>query len=176
MSAVRRIAATLLLLSFYSLPTLAQTARGPSTPEEREKAIKITHQLETDPLSATAQEDRKWLVQWIQDVPDITVNICPAILPRVAESTRKFGHEIWLQSMFGEAAYIIQHPKSTDEDASYVAGVESALTMYQNLLKVRPEARWGVLDDLIEKQKDGTLDRTIRDLVSKECSPEREPA
>ncbi len=175
MSAARRTTATLLLLSLFSLPALAQT-RGPSTPEERAKAIKVTKQLETDPLSATAQDDRKWLVKWIQDVPDITVNICPAILPRVAESTRKFGHEIWLQTMFGEAAYILQHPNSTDEDAPYVAGVESALTMYQNLLKVRPEARWGVLDDLIEKQKDGSLDRTIRDVVGKECSPEREPA
>jgi hypothetical protein len=176
MSAAQRIAATLLLLSLFSLPALAQTVRGPSTPEEREKAVKVTKQLETDPLSATAQDDRKWLVKWIQDVPDITVNICPAILPRVAESTRKFGHEIWLQTMFGEAAYIIQHPNNTDEDAPYVAGVESALSMYQNLLKVRPEARWGSLDELIDKQKDGTLDRYIRDIVSKECSPEREPA
>ncbi len=176
MSAARRFSATLLLLSLSFLPALAQNSRGPSTPEEREKAIKIAKHLETDPLSATAQDDRKWLVKWIQDIPDITVNICPAILPRVAESTRKFGHEIWLQTMFGEAAYIIQHPNSTDEDAPYIAGVESALTMYQNLLKVRPEARWGALDDLLEKEKDGTLDRTIRDLVSKECSPEREPA
>ena len=176
MSAARRIAASLLFLSLFSLSAFTQTARGPSTQEERDKAIRITKQLESDPLSATAQDDRKWLVKWIQDVPDITVNICPAILPRVAESTRKFGHEIWLQSMFGEASYIIQHPKSADEDAPYVAGVESALTMYQNLLKLRPEARWGVLDDLIEKQKDGSLERYVREIVGKECSPEREPA
>lgn len=177
MKSCRRMAVALVVLLATILPTLALAERGPSTPEERAKAVKLARELEANPLGEHAQEDRKWLLQWIEDVPDITVNICPAILTPLTETSRNFAHEIWLQTMFSSAAFIIEHPQQTaDETAVYSAGVEGALKAYESILKVRPQARWAYLDDLIQKRDKGELTSYIRGKVNKECSPERQPA
>ena len=51
--------------------------RGPSTPEERAKAVQIAHSLETDPLGKDAKENRSWITVWLIEIPDMTVKYCP---------------------------------------------------------------------------------------------------
>jgi hypothetical protein len=149
--------------------------RGPSTPEERAKALKFAKDLEQNPLGESAREERGWLLEWIDKVPDITVPICSTLLPATLSQTqRRFAHEITYQMVIASAVYIIEHPNNTDEDAPYIAGVEGALRTYENILKVRPQARWPVLDDLIEKRNKGELDKYVRQQADKECSGDRE--
>ncbi len=75
-SAVRTIAIAILFLGcFTPRPGRAQT-RGPSTSEERARAVKVAHELEADPLAKDANEHREWMIQWIMEIPDITVNVC----------------------------------------------------------------------------------------------------
>jgi hypothetical protein len=149
--------------------------RGPSTSEERAKALKYAKDLEQNPLGENAREERGWLLEWIDKVPDITVPICSTLLPAsLSQTQRRFAHEITYQMVIASAAYIIEHPNNTDEDAPYIAGVEGALRTYENILKVRPQARWPVLDDLIEKRDKGELAKYVRDHADKECSGDRE--
>ena len=149
--------------------------RGPSTADERAKALKYAQDLEQNPLGENAREERGWLLEWIDKVPDITVPICSSLLPATLSQTqRRFAHEITYQMVIASAAYIIQHPNNTDEDAPYIAGVEGALKTYENILKVRPQARWPVLDDLIEKRDKGELTKYIREHADKECSGDRQ--
>lgn len=172
---VRRALLLVVVWCVLATMTIAQQ-RGPSTPEERAKAVRLAHQLENAPLGETAQEDRKWLLRWIDEVPDITVNICPTLLQPLLETNRNFAHEIWLQVMFSSAAFLIEHPdKTADDGAVYLAGVQGALKVYQNIQKVRPQAHWSFLDELIQKRDKGELERYVRDKVDKECSPDREP-
>jgi len=150
-------------------------ARGPSTADERAKALKYAKDLEENPLGQNARDERGWLLEWIDKVPDITVPICSTLLPATLSQTqRRFAHEITYQMVISSAAYIIEHPNNTDEDAPYIAGVEGALRTYENILKVRPQARWPVLDDLIEKRNKGELTKFIREHADKECSGDRE--
>lgn len=39
--------------------------RGPSTAEERARAVQTAKSLQSDPLAPNVQEDREWLVKWL---------------------------------------------------------------------------------------------------------------
>ena len=69
--------AVLTLFVFIGLSTAAQRKRGPSTPEERAKAVQFAHDLEANPLGPQAKNEREWLTLWLIEVPDITVEVCP---------------------------------------------------------------------------------------------------
>jgi hypothetical protein len=166
----------LLALSLFLPAVAAAQQRGPSTAEERARAVERAHRLETDPFNADAREWRLWLLTWIDEVPDITVNICNLLSP-LSGTNRRFAREIVLQTIFSGAAFIIENPDkaAVDDDAAYIAGVRGALKAYESILKDRPEARWHFLDELIEKREKGELDDWVRRTADQRCAPERQP-
>ena len=82
----------------FGMPALRMSAksqtRGPSTPEERTRAVKVAHALEEDPLSKDAKEDRTWVMRWIEEIPDITVTDCPYYFGQSENPTRGHAREI----------------------------------------------------------------------------------
>src|SRR5579864_2526138 len=68
--------------------------RGPSTAEERARAVKVAHQLEEDPLGKDAKDNRQWVIQWIVDIPDITVNVCFDYFGKMPNPPRGHSKEI----------------------------------------------------------------------------------
>jgi hypothetical protein len=162
----------LLLLLFYSnLFAQSEQKRGPSTPEERAKAARIANALEADPLQPGNKDMRTWFTLWLIEVPDITVQVCGEELgPIFHESNRdkNFVSEIFGQSMFSSASFVIEHPdQSKDAIPVYTAGVEGSLKAYQSILKTHPEAKWPFLDDLIVKQQNGELAKFVEKATAK---------
>jgi hypothetical protein len=104
-------------------------------------------------------------------VPDISVPICGEELgPVFHESNRdkNFVSEIFGQSMFSSASFIIEHPdQAKDAVAVYTAGVEGSLRAYESILKTHPEAKWPFLDDLIMKQQNGELTSFVEKATAK---------
>lgn len=160
---LRPLALALLVLA---APRLA-LARGPSTPEERKRALQTTRRLEKEPLARKSADDRKWLFQWIVEIPDIQVNGCKGPLDELADDAEGYGRILYVQAVFGMAAYLIEHPdKKGDWVAVQTAGLESVLRAYDSMKKVDSEARWKELDRLQAAQKKGRL----RAIVSKEMA------
>src|SRR3974377_2202537 len=66
------------LFVLLALTTLAASVpaeskmRGPSTPEERARALDYIQSLEQKPLAKDSVGKRIWLTEWIVQVPDIT--------------------------------------------------------------------------------------------------------
>jgi hypothetical protein len=153
-----------------------QPKRAPSTAQERQRFVSLTHKLETSPLDKSLYEEKAWAKQWLEDVPDVNVTICAPLLfgaEYVAEQN-KYMPQLSYQATFGSAAYIIEHPdKKGDTDAQYVAGVESALKAYSSILKSQPDADSKALDQLLDKQKQGKLANFVRD-ASKGCEDKKE--
>ncbi len=118
--------------------------RAPSTAEERQRFAALTHKLEQTPLDKSLYKDKIWAKQWLEDVPDINVNICAPILfglDFVAEQNR-YTPQLSYQATFGSATYIIEHPdKKGDTAAQFVAGVESALKSYSAIVKDEPSGQ-----------------------------------
>ena len=133
----------------------SQEARGPSTPEERAKVVRLTRQLEQEPLGKEAEEARRWLTVWMIQVPDIVVRTCGSLLGPVLEDKGKesYSAELNGQMMFAQAALIIESPdKAENLEALFTASVESALKVYESILKKKPAARRPYLDDLLAKR------------------------
>src|SRR3984957_17767247 len=125
---VRTIAIALVLLG-SSLVRAAhaqqpQHERGPSTAEERARAVKVAHDLESDPLAKDAKDNREWVIQWIIDIPDITVNVCFDYFGKMPNPPKGHSKEIVRQMIISSAAFMIEHPdKAKDEQAVATAGL-----------------------------------------------------
>ena len=155
----------LLLLCCCSLGSSQdQPKRSPSTPEERQRFLALTHKLEDSPLDKSLYADKKWALKWIDDIPDINVTICPTILGEdFATSNYKYAAAIQGQVVFGNVAYLIEHPdKANDHVAQFAAGVDSALKAYKSILKADPVVS-RPLEKLLQTQSQGKLADFVRE-------------
>src|ERR1700686_3531651 len=122
--AVPAIAIANLFLGFISVRVIRAQDRGPSTSEERARAVKIAHELEDDPLAKDAKEKRTWVIKWIVEIPDITVNVCFDYFGKVPDPPRGHSMEITNQMVISSAAFMIEHPdKAKDEQAVALLGL-----------------------------------------------------
>lgn len=153
--------AALFLTALAGAPLLG-AARGPSTPEERQQALRLTKALEDDPLNKDAKTARKWLLGWLTEIPDISVEMCPALFGNKFEVSKEFAGEIALQQSLSGAAFIIGHPdQAGDKRAVALAGVEGALRAYEAILLAKPEAHLASVDALLQARSAGTLNEVV---------------
>ena len=148
----------------------AQKKRGPSTPEERDTAVKATRLLEADPFHKDAKKMREWFTLWLIEVPDIHIELCTDYLGPLAGSEKNYATEIFGQMMFASAAFIIEHPdQANDRVAVNLAGVEGALRVYEAILKTKPKAKWEFLDGLLAKRERGELMGYVQEITQTKC-------
>lgn len=167
-----RRAILLAVLLFTAACVAQEGSRGPSTRSERDRALKITHALEADPLSPQLRTDREWLLRWIEAVPDIQINVC--IDPVEGSGRYRYNRELMLQKMFSSAAYIIEHSARSRSDlAVETAGVEGALKAYEAIVKKNPEARSPYWDRLLKKRAAGTLSDYVANYMESACGSEQ---
>jgi hypothetical protein len=162
----------LLVTLILNVPGLGQpqAKRGPSTPEERTRFVAIAQKMERSPLDPGLRPEREWALLWLIQVPDVNVNLCAAPLGDFMKKKYKYSFEIVMQQTFSSGQFIIEHPdQAKDANAQFVAGVEGALRAYQSILRAKPDAKSKELDELIQRQTQGTLTEYVRDAASKGC-------
>ena len=170
MKLLSKIALPVTILLLLTSPTLAQTRRNPSTPEERQTALKAARLLESEPFHKDAKKIREWFTLWLIEVPDISIELCSAYLGPVFGSKKNYGSEIFGQTMFSSAAFIIEHPdQANDRVAVNLVGLEGALKVYESILKLKPKARWEYLDQLIAKRENGELKAYVQEIAQTRC-------
>jgi hypothetical protein len=170
---MRRIISIALVIVSIGLLAGAQDQqdqkRPPSTPEERKRFVALVHKLEKTPLDQNLNSEVTWALQWLQDIPDVNVNICFDPLGRFVNEEYRYDSRIRGQFVLGMGAFLIEHPQKTaDNGATFLAGVESALRAYRSILRTKPEAKSHGLDELLSKQDDGQLTDFVHD-ASKGC-------
>ncbi len=153
---------SLLTLSFVFLccvcSAYAQGQRGPSTPEERKRAVEMVTFLETNPLAKEAKEYRAALVGFVSGVPDITVKFCTKVLGESKRLKGDYESELVVQLMFSQAKFIIENPEKAQDDAAvFLAGVEGVLRTWQAVRTAKPKAKFPLLDELLGKQQSEAL-------------------
>ncbi|MGB2589387.1 MAG: hypothetical protein WBG02_13350 [Candidatus Acidiferrum sp.] len=166
-----RIIYGLLLSCLFSFsPCMAQSSqRGPSTPDERNRAVQVARKLQADPLSPDVQADREWLIKWLIEIPDISVKLCPNVLGDLGDSKSGKPGALIATMLASETAFVIENPsKSKDLEAIYMAGLEGSLNAYQALRKADAQYHVKHLDDLLSTQEQGKLPQYIKD-VKKKC-------
>lgn len=164
---IARLASLLLGFSLL-IPAAATTAavRGPSTPEERQRVIAITHKLEDSPLDQSLVQERDWAQQWLLDVPDIRIRTCTGVLADLRRPRYKFRSELWAQLRLAGAVFYIEHPdQAGNHFGEHLAGMQSVLKAYSSMVKTNPDARSKPLDDLLAKQSQGKLGDFVHEAI-----------
>jgi hypothetical protein len=119
---------------------------------EPEMLIKAARFLEEKPFNKDAKNIRSWAIIWITQTDKVSVTVCSLLLSN-PDKKYKYDPEILGQYTIGMAAFKLSNPeKATDENAAQLAGVESALTSYEAMVKEQPKARNAFLDDLVAKR------------------------
>ena len=155
----------LLLALVVAAPAFAQEATS-STAEDKAQALSLVKQLEEDPLASGAENARQWLTNFIVNAPDLFISTCPELLGPLNGQGKNGAPEIVGQLYFGNAAFAIQNPdKATDREAMYAGGLESAVRLYEGLLKQKPRWKWPILDVLRSHAKDGTMLQYVRENI-----------
>ena len=144
-----------------SLP-LAAKMRGPSTPEERARALEYTRSLEENPLAKDSLAKRMWLSEWIVQAPDITVSACCKELESLDKVNDTYSNQLRVQAMYSQAAFLLQHPEVKDQAAIQAAGLAGTLRAYRSIQRFDPTARYPVLDNLISLEKQGKLQHYVQ--------------
>ncbi len=169
---IRKSRCIWLVILAFSLLAIGQDQqeqkRPPSTPEERKRFFALVHKLEKTPLDTSLNSDITWALKWLEDIPDVSVNICFTPLGPFTIENYRYDSRIRGQYVLAMGAYLLEHPQKAADRAQYLAGVESALKVYKAILKSKPDAKSKGLDDLITKQDEGQLADFVRD-ASKAC-------
>ena len=143
--------------------------RGPSTVEERARVVALARSLEVDPLREDAASSRRWIRQWMADVPDLHFSVCDG-LPGESLDGYAFVDQIKDQVAVSGAAFALEHQgKARDDVAIYTAGVEGSLRAYEAILRTRPDTRAAWLDDLVARRDSGELGPHVTELAQKRC-------
>lgn len=139
-----------------SLPAESKT-RGPSTAQERARALDYIQSLEQKPLAKDSVDKRIWLTEWIVQVPDITVRMCCKELDSLDTVNDTYSNQLRMQAIYSQAGYILQHPEVKSEAQKQAAGLAGALRAYQAIRRFDPTAEYPVLDNLLSLQRQGKL-------------------
>jgi len=162
----------LTLITVLLLTTIGPFAasRGPQKESEPQRLITASHFLEEKPLDKEAKDIRNWAITWIIQTDKVSVKACSLIIGGV-DKKYKYSSELFGQYTIGMAAFKLANPdKVADEDAAQLAGVESAISSYQAIVKAQPKAQNAFMDDLVAKRGNGTLSEYV---LANNCKDKR---
>lgn len=152
---------TIFLLLLFCVAYTAQKSFAQES--DRDKFIKAAKFLEENPLDKKAKDVRTWAFVWAADTTEVTAVICGGTAGPFLDKKLKFGSEMLHQYTIAMVAYKLQNPTSMDENAAQLAGVESALKVYEKLVADKPKGKAKTIDDLIAKRDSGELAKWVAD-------------
>jgi hypothetical protein len=157
------VAALIVLIVVVALPSGAKT-RGPSTAEERARALEYAQSLEQNPLAKDSLEKRMWLTEWLVQVPDLTVNVCCKELKALESLDRvnnTYSNQLRMQVLYSQAAFQLQHPGERNTAAIQAAGLAGTLRAYRAIQQFDPSAKYPLLDNLMSLERKGKLEKYV---------------
>jgi len=157
-----KIFAVLMVLATAAALPSAAKMRGPSTAEERARALEYTRSLEQYPLAKDSLEKRMWLTEWIVEVPDFTVNVCCKELSSLDKVNKTYSNQLRMQALYSEAAFLLEHPEVKNTATIQAAGLAGTLRAYRAIQRIDPSAKYPLLDDLIVLEKQGKLQQYVQ--------------
>ncbi|WP_402718368.1 M28 family metallopeptidase [Janthinobacterium rivuli] len=127
-------------------PVANDGARGPSTPAERARVLRMATEAQRDPL-AVQRRDGAWLTEWIEAIPDFTLpaSALESWLSSASQATIR--DALVFQYLASVMAFQIEHPEQAGQQgASDPAGMQGVLGAYETLLRQDKRHRSAKLD------------------------------
>jgi hypothetical protein len=166
----KRSIVALVLITAFVAGTLVAQERGPSTPEERKRAVEIATLLDNDPFHKDAKKLSSELLFFLVQAPDIHVHICTDVVGDYKKIKGDYSPIITSALTFSQARFVIEHPDQADDRyQEYLAGVEGVLRTYEKIKLAKPKVRIEPLEDLLVKQQAGQLGEFVKAAMAVGC-------
>ncbi|MBC3875619.1 hypothetical protein [Undibacterium flavidum] len=150
------------------IPVVAPQERGPSTAEERARAVKIAVDAEKN-LQSVFEQNNVWLDQWIADIPDLTFNTGAVANWLKTAAPTELRAQLYFQFCASAIAFQINNPTLAEKQTAYdLAGLEGALRAYEKVLGVNPTLRSAKLTKAITARDKGELPAFIQTLSGRD--------
>ena len=146
-----------ILLGLILLLTSVGVSAQKDDKNETDTLIKAVRFLEQKPFDKGAKDVRAWAIKWVIATDKVSVTVCSLLISGI-DKKYKYNGEVFGQYTIGMAAFKLANPdKAKDEQAAQLAGIDSALTSYESMVKEQPKARNAFMDDLLSKRATGAL-------------------
>lgn len=155
------------LLGLMCLNTPTASAK----PVTSDEVVQMVRFLEQFPLAEEARIIRADLIVWVEETEDVTIRVCNVLGP-ILDSEVPFGPELFMQSIFGNGAYQLENPENNgNELVLQLAGIESMLRAYREILKTHPNASIPEYDIWLKDLEAGALAERVTPGIEQQCMP-----
>jgi hypothetical protein len=147
---------------------LPKFPKGKLSPEQLAQVAAGIRRLEANPMAADLRDASRKLLVWLVDSPDITIHVCPHVMPMPGENALS-SPVTGMMFLFSSAAFMIENPdRAGDAAAVNLGGIQGVLHSY-TILKARhgDQARAASLEALLQRQERGELERHIQEQTAK---------
>ncbi|HQX56108.1 MAG TPA: hypothetical protein PLP07_09285 [Pyrinomonadaceae bacterium] len=154
---------TLTIISVLFLASMtAHFSVAQDKPSDRETLIKASQILEVEPFVDKAKDFRSWAMRYVIETDDVSVTICTQMFSATMDKKNKNADELLAQYTIAMAAFKLSDPvKAKDDNAAQLAGMESMLRAYENMVKVKPKTKFAALDELVKRRDSGELKKFV---------------
>lgn len=148
----------LFLLILLTLTAQFNKAQTNENVDEKARFIEAVQFLEENPLGEKSIETRKWALKYSQDVDAPT---CEKILFLFFPSEVR--GEVMSQYMMKVAAFeLAQSGKKYNVNDAHLAGLESALKVYEKIIAKESNAKYKTLDSLVQLRNKNQLGNFVK--------------
>lgn len=138
--------------------------------KDEQKILNVINWLEDNPFTEE-KELRKlanaYVLRWFTGVPYITLDISTDFVLGDYKKVNDESGLILTSFMYAKGAYLIKHKDNPDELEANIAGVESALRIYEQILQRKPGFSIPVMDGYIGLKTDKELEDLVRSKMNK---------
>ncbi|MCD9188529.1 MAG: hypothetical protein LUM44_19075 [Pyrinomonadaceae bacterium] len=148
----------LFLLLLLSVTALFGNAQTNENRDEKQLFIEAVRFLEENPLGEKSVETRKWALKYSQGVDAPT---CDQLL--FLFFPKEVRGEVMSQYMMKVAAFELEQTgKKYNVNDAHVAGLESALKVYEKIIEKEPGAKYKKLDSLVQLKNKNQLGNFVK--------------
>lgn len=163
---MKRLALALLLA--MPLFAIAREAAAPTTETDEARFVRLTRELEQQPLTDAPDPNFGWLLNWATETPDYVVTVCMMAGPDW-DMRDPFAGKLLVIASAGNMAWQIEHGADGDELSKQLAGTETALRIYRATIAQDPSKKSAFFDSLVAKRDAGTLRAYLAPFVAENC-------
>ena len=148
----------LFLLILFSITAQFSNAQTNENRSEKDVFIEAVQFLEENPLAEKSKETRKWALKYSQDIDYPT---CDKIL--FLFSALEIKGEVMAQFMMKLASFELEKSgKKYNINDAQIAGLESALKVYEKLIEMDKSAKFTKLDSLVDLKNKNQLGAFVK--------------
>jgi hypothetical protein len=127
-----------------------------SAQSEKENVVAAARALQTAPLDKETSKIAERALRWAIETDEVHLIACGGTFSLFSDKKNKHSSLMTMRYTIGMAAYKVQNP-TADENATQLAGLETALKAYEMALKEKPKTKSEQVDALLAKRSSGEL-------------------